>query len=93
MDEFERKDSDEMASSTVRHPARQGSAAQAKTHLGWLSEVGRILPIPLAALIGALVVLKIAEGWVVVPLGVLEIFLFFLIIRLWLPARTPLNYQ
>jgi hypothetical protein len=87
MDEFKGEDSKEVVSPLVNRPqGKPGTGSVVEPRATTLSELVRILPVPLAALIGALVVLRIAEGWTVIPLGIIEILLFLLIIRLWLPV-------
>jgi hypothetical protein len=84
------KDREEMASpEVVRHPTEEHPPIPVQQS-SRLADLARFLPIFLVALIGALVVLRIVDGWVVLPLVLLEILLFVLIIRLWRPAAKQL---
>jgi hypothetical protein len=75
----------EMASSGLVKPSESSARPADETRVSRAAGTLRILPIPIAALIGALVFLKVAEGWTVIPLGIIEVLLFLLILRLWLP--------
>lgn len=86
---MDEKDRNEMSSpELVRHHTSETPSVPQK-HGSQVSELGRFLPIFFMALIGALVVLRIVDGWIVIPLVCVEALLFFLTIRLWRPAARP----
>jgi len=78
------KDSQQMASASTT-PNATAVAQSRSVWSNWVAEFRRILPAPALAIVSALVILRIVDGWLVIPVVTAQVVFLVLIVYHWLP--------